>query len=151
MSSYTRPDFRLAPQPTAESASFWTGGERDELLITKCRSCDHFFHPPGPSCFRCRSLDVAPEPTSGRGFVAAWTVNQQQWLPGMPPPYIVAMVELAENRDVRVTTNVVDIDPADLRVGLEVQVFFEAWGEGEDRVWIPLFRPVPAPAKGESS
>ena len=35
MSSYTRPDFRLAPQPTAESASFWTGGERDELLITK--------------------------------------------------------------------------------------------------------------------
>jgi uncharacterized OB-fold protein len=96
-------------------------------------------------------LDVAPEPTSGRGFVAAWTVNQQQWLPGMPPPYIVAMVELAEDRDVRVTTNVVDIDPADLRVGLEVQVFFEAWGEGEDRVWIPLFRPVPAPAKGESS
>ncbi|WP_216694504.1 Zn-ribbon domain-containing OB-fold protein [Dietzia psychralcaliphila] len=142
MGTYARPDFRLAPQPTAESAAFWTGGERGELLISKCSDCGHFFHPPGPVCFRCRSRNVGPEATSGRGVVAAYTINQQQWLPGLPPPYVVAMIELAEDRDVRVTSSVVAVDPADLVVGLEVEVFFEEWGEGEDRVWIPLFRPV---------
>lgn len=149
MNAYTRPDFRLPPQPTAESAAFWTGGERGELLVMRCRACGHFFHPPAPVCFRCRSLDVAPEATSGRGTVAAFTVNQQQWLPGLPPPYVVAMIELAEDHDVRVTSNVVDVDPKDLRVGLPVEVFFEEWGEGEDRVWIPLFRPATDTHEGE--
>ncbi|EAQ00615.1 hypothetical protein JNB_10589 [Janibacter sp. HTCC2649] len=142
METYVRPEFRLAPAPTAESRPFWTGGERGELLIARCQSCGHFFHPPAPVCFRCRSVDVAPEPTSGRGFVAAWTINRQQWLPGMLPPYVVAMIQLAEDRDVRITSNLVDVDTEHLAVGLEVEAFFEEWGEGEDRVWIPLFRPT---------
>ena len=151
MHTYTRPDLRLAPRPTPESEAFWTGGERGELTISRCHDCGHFFHPPAPVCFRCRSVDVRPEGTSGRGFVAASTINQQQWLPGMPPPYVVAMIELAEDRDVRVSSNIVDIDPTDLRIGLEVEVFFEEWGEGEDRVWIPLFRPVDTSEQGAST
>lgn len=142
MQTYTRPDFRLAPQPTNESVAFWAGGEHGELRIMRCHACGHFFHPPAPVCFRCRSTDVAPEATSGRGVVAAYTMNVQPWLPGFPPPYVVAMIELAEDRDVRITSNVVDVDPADMSVGLEVEVFFEEWGEGEDRVWLPLFRPA---------
>ncbi|WP_286958417.1 MULTISPECIES: Zn-ribbon domain-containing OB-fold protein [Arsenicicoccus] len=144
MHTYVRPEHRLAPQPTAESSPLWTGGERGELLINRCRGCGHFFHPPAPVCFRCRSVDVAPEPTSGRGVVAAYTINHQTWLPGMPPPYVVAMIELVEDRDVRLTSNVVGVDREDLRVGLEVEVFFERWGEADDSVWIPLFRPSSA-------
>ncbi len=142
MTTYTRPDFRLPPEPTAESRAFWSGGAQGHLLITRCHSCGHFFHPPGPVCFRCRSTDVAAEPASGRAFVAAYTVNRQQWLPGLPPPYVVAIVELAEDRDVRLTTNVVDLDESQLAVGLEVEVFFEQWGEDDAAVWLPLFRPV---------
>lgn len=67
--------------------------------------------------------------------------------PGFEPPYIVAIVEIAEDPGgVRLITNVVDVEPADMRIGLEVEVFFEDWtglSGGEDtRVWIPLFRPV---------
>jgi uncharacterized OB-fold protein len=143
---YQRPQLRLAPSPTAESRAFWTGGERGELLINRCHSCGHFFHPPGPTCWRCRSTDVAPEPVSGRGKVAAYTVNRQPWIPGFEPPYIVAMVELDDEPDVRLITNVVGVSENDIRIGTAVEVFFEDWtalsGAEESRVWLPLFRPV---------
>lgn len=83
---------------------------------------------------------------SGRATVAAFTVDRQPWIPGFDPPYIVAMVELAEEPDTRLISNIVDIAPEDMRIGLEVEVFFEDWtalsGEEDSRVWIPLFRPV---------
>jgi uncharacterized OB-fold protein len=89
---------------------------------------------------------VAPEKVSGRATVAAFSVDRQPWIPGFEPPYIVAIVEIAEEPDVRLISNVVDVEPEDMRVGLEVEVFFEDWtglSGGEDtRVWIPLFRPV---------
>ena len=144
--SYERPRLRLAPHPTAESKAFWTGGRNGELLITRCQTCGHFFHPPGPVCWRCRSTDVAVEPVSGRAKVAAYTVNRQPWIPGFEPPYIVAMVELDDEPDVRLTSNIVDIAIEDIAVGLEVEVFFEDWtaasGDEDSRVWLPLFRPV---------
>lgn len=144
--SYQRPDLRLAPSPTPESRAFWTGGRDGDLLIARCHGCGRFFHPPGPACWRCRSTDVAPEKVSGRATVAAFTVDRQPWIPGFEPPYIVAMVELAEEPDVRLITNVVDVEPDDIRIGLEVEVFFEDWtalsGQEDTRVWIPLFRPI---------
>ena len=142
---YRRPAFRLAPTPTAESTAFWIGGRRGELLISRCHGCGHFFHPPGPACWRCRSIDVVPEAVSGRATVAAYTVNRQPWIPDFEPPYIVAIVELADEPDVRLITNVVDVSIEDMHVGLEVEVFFEDWtsmsGEEATRVWLPVFRP----------
>lgn len=146
-SAYQRPKLRLPPNPTAESKAFWTGGERGELLIFCCHSCGHFFHPPAPACWRCRSTDVAPEPVSGRATVAAYTINRQPWIPGFEPPYIVAMVALAEEPDVRLISNVVDVSVEQISVGMPVEVFFEDWtalsSEEDSRVWLPLFRPVP--------
>ncbi|MHB2024876.1 MAG: Zn-ribbon domain-containing OB-fold protein [Mycobacteriales bacterium] len=132
------PAFRLLPEVTIESAAFWTGGAKGELLIHRCRSCGRWFHPPVGACFRCRSRDVGPEPASGRATVAAFTVNHHQWFEGFPPPYVIAIVELAEEADVRLTTNIVDCAAEDVRVGMPVEVVFE---ERED-VWLPLFRPV---------
>lgn len=143
---YQRPQLRLVPNPTAESHAFWTGGQRGELLINRCHACGHFFHPPGPACWRCRSTDVAPEPVSGRATVAAYTVNRQPWIPGLEPPYIVAMVELADEPDIRLITNIVGVSPDAICVGMPVEVFFEDWtdasGEEDSRVWLPLFRPA---------
>lgn len=142
---YQRPELRLVPAPSAESRAFWTGGQRGELLISRCHDCGHFFHPPGPACFRCRSRDVAPEPVSGRATVAAFTINRQNWIPGFEPPYVVAMVELEDEPDVRLISNVVGVPVDDVYVGMPVEIFFEAWtassGDEESRVWIPLFCP----------
>lgn len=134
----TRPAARVLPEPSWESQSFWQGGATGSLMIHRCRSCGRFFHPPAPSCFRCRSLDVSPEPVSGRATVVAVSVNVHQWLPGFDPPYAVAIVELDDEPGVRLTTNVVGCDPWSVTIGMPVEVVFEEW----DDVWIPLFRPV---------
>jgi uncharacterized OB-fold protein len=135
-----RPAFRMLPEVTDESSAFWTGGAEGELRIHRCRSCRHWFHPPVSACFRCRSRDVGPEPASGRARLAAFTINQHPWFEGFPPPYVIGIVELEEESDVRLTTNVIDCAPDDLWVGMPLEVVFE---ERED-VWLPLFRPVPA-------
>lgn len=136
--TYERPEWRLLPEPTPESEDYWSGGKDGRLLIHRCRNCGKFFIPGGPICFRCRSSDVGTEAVSGRGRVAAFTINRQTWIPAFPAPYVVAFVELEEQPDTRLVSNVVNIAPADVRVGLEVEVFFEEW---ED-VWIPIFHPL---------
>jgi uncharacterized OB-fold protein len=81
---------------------------------------------------------------SGRATVHAFTVNHQQWIPGSEP-YVVGLVAIAEQPDVRLMTNLVGCDPDDDLVGREVEVVFEA---AED-VFLPLFRPVtPEPGAG---
>lgn len=134
----TRPGTRPLPNPAGEAAAFWKGGRDGQLLIHRCGSCRRFFHPPAPSCFRCRSVDVAPEPVSGRATVATFTVDRHPWLDDFPPPYVVAIVELEEEPTARLTTNIVGCDVSDVFIGQAVQVHFEQW----DDVWIPVFAPV---------
>ena len=77
---------------------------------------------------------------SGRATVIGFTVNQHQWLPGFEPPYAIAMVALADDPTVHLTTNVVGCDPDDVHIGQEVTVRFEP----HDDVWLPLFEPTGA-------
>ena len=97
-------------------------------------------HPPVPICPRCRGRRWEAAPVSGLGTVVGFTVNMHQWLPGFDPPYAIAIVALAEDVDVRLTTNVVGCDPHDVHIGQEVRVRFE---QHED-VWLPLFEPTGA-------
>jgi uncharacterized OB-fold protein len=124
------------PELQFENVAFWTGGARGELLITRCRSCAHWIHPPLPRCPACRSGEVAAEPVSGRARVHTFTVNRHPWFPGQEVPYVLAIVELPEQAGLRLTTRLVDISPEDVRIGLPVRVQFEQ----VDDVWLPLFR-----------
>jgi len=77
---------------------------------------------------------------SGLATVVGCTVNAHQWLPSFPPPYAIAVVALVEDPHVRLTTNIVGCEPADVHVGQEVAVRFEQ----QDDVWVPLFSPTGA-------
>ena len=132
--------FRVLPQLNDLNRPFWTGGERGELCLLRCRACKHWIHPPAPICPACLSREVAAEATSGRARVATFTVNHQPWIPGFAPPYVIAIVELAEQTGLRLTTNLVGCAPADVRIGMPVRAVFEQ----HDAVWIPLFEPVAA-------
>jgi len=57
-----------------------------------------------------------------------------------PPPYVVAIVEIEEQPDVRLTTQIVDCPVGDVHIGMPVEVDFE---QHED-VWVPVFRPATA-------
>jgi uncharacterized OB-fold protein len=134
---------RLKPYVDADNEPFWTGGRTGALMVHHCRSCGTWFSPPAPVCRACQSLDVGAEQTGGRGVVASWTLNVQPWLPGSAP-YLIAWVELAEQPGLRLTTNLVDVEVEDVRIGLPVEVVFEEHPDGD--IWYPLFRPVPGGA-----
>lgn len=126
---------RKLPALTPENTPFWQGGAHGELRIYHCAACRRFFHPPAPVCPRCNSLDVAPRPVSGRGKVMSFTVNHQAWTPELTQPYVVAIVELAEQPGLRFVTNIVGCPPGEVAIDMPVRVRFE---QVED-VWLPLF------------
>ncbi|ARE37862.1 3-ketoacyl-CoA thiolase (plasmid) [Rhodococcus sp. BH4] len=136
---------RPLPQPTLSSASFWASGEDGILRIAQCRSCEQWIHPQSVVCPKCRGRDIGMAATSGKAVVIGFTVNVQQWLPKFPPPYVVAVVAIDEDPSVRLTTNIVNCDPADVRIGTKVRILFE---QADDDIWLPLFEPDPD-AQGE--
>lgn len=129
---------RPVPVPTDDERAFWAGGASGRLRIHRCQECGRWFHPPGPVCPECHSFDVAPCPASGRGTVWAATVNHQQWFPSLPTPYVVAIVELAEQPGLKMLTNVVGCEPATVHSGMQVEATFEKL---DDDIWLPVFRP----------
>jgi hypothetical protein len=74
---------------------------------------------------------------SGRATVHSFTINHQPW-DGVGDVYVIAVVQIEEQPDVRLTTNVVGIDPSQVRIAMPVEVLFE----DHDPVFLPLFRPV---------
>jgi uncharacterized OB-fold protein len=128
---------RHLPAITAENAFFWRAGEAGALRFVRCRSCGFYIHPPLPICRVCKSRDVHDEPVSGRGTVLTYTVNRQVWEVGLEAPYVIAIVELAEQRGLRLTTNIVNCLLGEVRIGMPVRVVFER----HDDVWLPLFEP----------
>lgn len=129
---------RIPPLITPENEYFWTSGADGKLRFRRCRDCGWFIHPPAPYCAECLGKNLEVEVVSGRATVAAVTINHQPWLPGFPPPYVIAIVEIEEAPYVRLTTNVVHCDPEDVEIGMSVQVVFEQCGD----TWLPLFEPV---------
>src|SRR5690606_677390 len=101
---------RILPPLTDVNRPYWTGGSDGRLLIERCRSCRRWQHPPTGTCESCGE-PAAPEPVSGQGTVFTFTVNHQQYHPEVPPPYVIAIVELDEQPGLRLPTNLVGCDP----------------------------------------
>src|SRR5205085_3839396 len=113
--------------------------KRGELLIQRCASCGTLRHPPRPACPSCRSLEWGTQRSSGRGSVHSYVVHHHPPVPGFEPPYVVAVIELEEGT--RLVSNVIAVDPADVKIGMPVEVAFEAV---DDELTLPLFRPAEA-------
>ncbi|MDO9363506.1 MAG: OB-fold domain-containing protein [Sphingopyxis sp.] len=131
---------RILPVVDRDSEAYWTWGREGKLAIHRCADCAYYVHPPVPFCPRCESRDVAPEAVFGRGRVVTFTVNHKAWVPGLPVPYVLALVAIDEQDDVRIPCNIVGCAAEDVRFEMAVEVVFEPSGD----LWIPFFRPVPA-------
>jgi acetyl-CoA acetyltransferase/uncharacterized OB-fold protein len=129
---------RPLPLLTEENTFFWTSGADGLLRFQECESCSALIHPPQPVCRYCRGHRTGVRAVSGFATLIGFTLNERFGLPGLPAPYVVAQVAIEEDPRVRFTTNIVGCDPADLVLGMRVEVVFE---QVED-VWLPLFRPA---------
>lgn len=128
---------RQLPAVDDTNAFFWTPQPDGRLHICRCGDCGVYIHPPQPRCPRCKGANVAPQPVSGLGKVATYTVNRQVWMKGLQDPFVFAAVELAEQAELYVFTNIVGCPVEEVRAGLAVEVVFE---DRED-VRLPLFQP----------
>ena len=131
------PPHRVLPPSAGPTAFFWKSGADGALRFLQCSTCSYFIHPPASYCPNCGGRDSAPEVTSGRGTVYSFTVNHQPW-DGSIGPYVVAIVEMDQQADLRLMTNLVDVATEDVHIGMPVEVVFE----GHDVVHLPLFRPA---------
>ncbi|MFQ5512873.1 MAG: Zn-ribbon domain-containing OB-fold protein [Myxococcota bacterium] len=129
--------FRVLPRLTPENEHFWTGGAQGELRFLRCQDCKLYIHPPQPICPDCLSKNLAVEAVSGRAEVLTYTINHQPWIPGVPLPYAIAIVELVEQKGLRLMTNIVNCPVEAVGIGMKVRVLFEQ----HDAVYVPLFEP----------
>lgn len=132
-------DSRPVPVPSLETQPFWDGCARQQLLVQQCKSCATLWHPPGPLCPSCLSAEYDWTPVSGRGTVYTFSVVRHPFRKVWEPlvPYVLAVIELAEGP--RMISNVVDISPEEVRIGMKVRVTFQPISE---TITLPLFRPV---------
>jgi uncharacterized OB-fold protein len=87
-------------------------------------------------CPSCHSLDHEWVEAIGTGTVYSYSVLHHPQNPAFDYPILAALVDLDEG--VRVVTNLVEIAPADVKIGMAVEVTFEATANGAA---VPVFRP----------
>lgn len=71
---------------------------------------------------------------TARGTVFTWTVNHHPFDPGVPVPYVIAVVEVDGRR---VVGNVVGCEPDEVHIGMAVEAELPA-PDGQ----APQFRPA---------
>ena len=128
---------RLAPTTTLDTRFFWEALKEERLLIQRCAECRTLRHPPRPMCPACNSLAWDTIAASGRGTVHSFVMPRHPPLPWFEGTYIVALIDLEEGT--RLVSNLCDVDPADVRIGMPVELFFSRFDDG---LVLPQFRPV---------
>lgn len=116
-----------------EVPRFWREiPSRYNLIGTRCDNCGKVFFPPRYLCPNCRRAG-RPEPCQlkGRGKILSYAVIH------VPPkgledqtPYVLATVELEEGP--RLTTQITDCNPDEVKIGDEVEVVFRRINEDGD-------------------
>jgi uncharacterized OB-fold protein len=131
---------RLAPSMTPDTQFFWDGVKDHKLLIQRCTGCQALRHPPRPMCPRCNSVSWDTVESSGRGEVFSFVMPLLPPYPWFEYPYIVVLVDLEEG--IRLVSNLCDIAPDDVTIGMAVEVFYEQFDDG---LVLPQFRPAVSP------
>lgn len=126
------------PQPSLETEIYWEGCRNHSLLIQKCSDCGQYQFYPRIMCTKCMSREVKWLQATGRGKVASYTIIHRAISKAYQEevPYVVALVELEEGPTMM--SNIIQCEPKDVVIGMEVEVIFEDWSE---KVSIPKFQP----------
>lgn len=112
---------------TGLSRHYWEGASRGELVIQRCRACRRWIHFPEPICPSCGTADFTFEPVSGEGRIETFSVIHRSFVPAFAErtPYIIAWIGLPEQEGLRVFANVTGCDPAEIAIGMPVELCFE--------------------------
>lgn len=128
------------PRPVATPATqpFWDALNDGRIEIQHCSTCDQFVHYPRSRCSHCLADTLSFREVDGTGTVVTFSIARQATAAPFVDdvPQIIAIVQL--DCGVRVTTNLVDVEPDDVAVGLSVEAVFD---HGDDGMTLLRFRP----------
>jgi len=126
------------PVPDELTQFFWDGVNEGRLRFLRCDSCKKFVHLPKIVCPFCLSTQLSPDDVSGRGRLETYTIPMQPFHPWFRERigYVLAVVELDEQVDLKMVTNIVDCEEDELRCDLRVRVDFREVYPG---LTLPLF------------
>jgi uncharacterized OB-fold protein len=122
---------------TDDSAVFWDAAAEHRLVAQRCAGCGVLRHPPRPMCPHCGSLEFEVAELSGQGTLYSYALLHHPQHPAFDYPVLAALVDLDEG--IRLVSNIVEIDTADIEIGMRLEVTFVA--TAEDRA-VPVFRPA---------
>jgi uncharacterized OB-fold protein len=127
---------RPAPLITDDNRVFWDAARQDRLVAQRCTRCGRLQHPPRPACPQCHALTLEAADLSGRGTIYTYAVLHHPRHPSFEYPVVAALVDLDEG--VRVMSNIVDVEPSAVHIGMRVRVqFIETDGDAK----LPVFAP----------
>lgn len=129
---------RPLPEVTPETRPFWEAASNGSFLLRKCQNCDLVYYYPREYCPDCWSDDVKWIESKGEGAVYTYssTDSLADW-PEEALPLTVAYIAMAEGP--RVLTNIVNCEPEDVHIGMDVSVEFVETELAD--VAIPVFSP----------
>ncbi len=100
-------------------------GEKPYLAGSKCTECGATYLGGRLACSRCFSTDPMEEiKLSDKGELHVFSIVHQS-APGIPVPYVAAIVDLPEGVSVRCNIEGVEPDPDKLKFGMPVEMFTE--------------------------
>jgi len=128
---------RPRPALTGDDAWWFEACREHRLLIQRCASCGVLRHPPEPACGGCGSFESDTVAASGRGSVYSFVLNHHPQVASFDDPLPTGLIELEEGT--RLVADLVGIEPAEIVVGMPVQVTFV---DHDDELTLPAFQPV---------
>jgi len=141
MSERFFPDSMPPPMADTTTLPWWQAPAEHRLVVQRCTSCQHTRLPPAPVCPECRGADADWQEVSGRGELYTYSIVHRPIAAGQELPYVVAVIALEDSGGVRILSNIVDVDVAELEVGMPVEL---VWEDMSPELAIPRFRPLRA-------
>ena len=112
----------MRPSFSHDTRFFWDGVAAHELRIQK-REDGSLQHPPVPALWKDKTEQTDYVVASGRGTVFSFVTHHAPRVPGRTRfPFVIALVELSEG--VRMLGELRDVDPAEVTIGMDVEVEF---------------------------
>jgi uncharacterized OB-fold protein len=139
MSERYFPDSMPPPMADTLSLPWWEAAAEHRLVVQRCSECAHTRHPPAPVCPACRSHASDWQELPGRGEVYTYTIVHRPIAAGQQLPYVVAVIALEGSGGLRMISNLVEVDPDAVEIGMPVEL---VWEDMSDELAIPRFRPA---------
>lgn len=112
---------------------------RGELHYHRCADCGRAQLHPRRHCGYCHGHDLAWQRSAGQGEIFSHTTVHRAPNAAFVAqlPYVIVLIDMAEG--FRLMTNLLDCEPANVRIGLPVRLIFREDASGR---WLPQAVPV---------